>query len=91
MKSKLTSTPILAIPNFDRLFEVETNASKLETGASLMQEGRLAKYFSDKLCEARQNWTTDEQELFVVFQAFQQWEHYLRDKSFVLRSDHKTL
>lgn len=39
LKQKLTTTSILALPNFDKLFEVETDACQLDIEAVLMQEG----------------------------------------------------
>ena len=80
----------MALPNFKKLFEVETDSSMIG-GAVLMQEGKLVDLFSEKLSEARQKWSSYEQELYVVFLAFKQWEHYLINNTFMLRSDHQAL
>ena len=77
MKHHLSSTPVLALPNFERVFEVETNASMIGIGVVFSQEGMPLKFFSEKLSEARQKWTTYEQELYAIVHVYQHWEHYL--------------
>ncbi|KAL5538163.1 hypothetical protein UlMin_045629 [Ulmus minor] len=63
----------------------------LGIGAVLSQDGKPIEYFSEKLSEARQKWTTYEQELYAIIRACQHWEHYLIQKEFILHSDHRTL
>lgn len=60
-------------------------------GAILMQEGRPIEFFSEKLSDARQKWSTYEQELYAIIHALKQWEHYLVQKEFVLHIDHQAL
>ncbi|PON69381.1 hypothetical protein PanWU01x14_088220, partial [Parasponia andersonii] len=90
-KEKLIATPILALLDFSEVFEVESDTSMLGIGAVLMKEGRPFEFFSEKLSETRQKWTTYEQELYAVVHALQHWEHYLLQNEFVLHNDHQAL
>lgn len=58
LKDKLSTTPILALPNFDILFEVECDVSVISIGGVLSKEGKPAKFFSEKLNDVRRKWST---------------------------------
>ncbi|KAJ4722861.1 RNA-directed DNA polymerase [Melia azedarach] len=90
-KEKLYTAPVLALANFDKVFEVECDASGIGIGAVLIQEGRPIEYFSEKLCDARQKWSTYDQEFYAVLRALMHWEYYLIQREFVLYSDHQAL
>ncbi|XP_031402567.1 uncharacterized protein LOC116212133 [Punica granatum] len=91
IKEKLCSAPVLALPCFEKLFEVECDASGVGIGAVLSQEKRLVAYFSEKLSDARRSWSTYDKEFYAVFRALKHWEHYLIGKEFILYSDHQAL
>lgn len=91
MKKSLSTAVILTLLDFSKLFKVDCDTSGIGIGAILSQEGHPLTFFSEKLSEARQKWSTFEQELYIVFNTLQQWEPYLIQMEFVLNSDHEVL
>ncbi|XP_042988661.1 uncharacterized mitochondrial protein AtMg00860-like [Carya illinoinensis] len=49
LKKVMTTTPILAIPNFEKTFELHTDASNVGEGVVLTQEGRPLVFISKTL------------------------------------------
>jgi hypothetical protein len=91
IKHKLTHAPLLALPNFSKMFEIECDASGVGIGAVLMQDGRPLAYFSEKLSGATLNYPTYDKELYALVRALETWQHYLWPKEFVIRTDHESL
>ncbi|XP_040964752.1 uncharacterized protein, partial [Gossypium hirsutum] len=91
IKDCLTHAPLLALPNFDKTFELECDASGLGIGAVLMQDGRPIAYFSEKLNGAVLNYPTYDKELYSLIRALETWQHYLWPKEFVIHTDHESL
>lgn len=48
-------------------------------------------FFSEKLSDARQKWSTYDQEFYAVFRVLRQWEHYLIQRKFVFYTNHQAL
>ena len=91
LKIALTTTPVLRLPYFSKLFDVATDASSTGIGAVLSQDSHPVSYFSEKLNDAKGRYFNYDRELFVVVQALKFWRHYLLYRDFTLYSDHDAL
>ncbi|XP_022847564.1 uncharacterized protein LOC111370094 [Olea europaea var. sylvestris] len=91
VKKRMTKAPIMHLPSFSKVFEVECDASGVGIGGVLSQDRHPVAYFSEKLNEAKQRYSTYDKELYAVVQALCYWRHYLLPQEFVLYSDHEAL
>ena len=91
IKLALTSAPVLRLPDFDKLFDVATDASGLGIGAVLSQDLHPISFFSEKLSEPKSRYSNYDRELYAVVQALKFWRHYLLHREFTLYSDHEAL
>jgi hypothetical protein len=63
-KDKLTHAHLLQLPDFNKTFELECDATGIELGGVLLQERKSAAYFSEKLSGPVLNYSTYDKELY---------------------------
>lgn len=87
----MIKAPVLALPNFNKPFVIETDASGGGMGAVLMQQGQPIAFMSKALSTQHQALSVYEKELLALVSAVQKWRPYLIGKTFVVRTDHQSL
>ena len=69
IKQKLCEAPLLAFPNFEELFEVESDASGVDIGVILTQVRKPLAYFNEKLSGPKLNYSTYDKEFYPIVRA----------------------
>jgi hypothetical protein len=91
LKEKIIEKPVLVLPNFCKKFQVRCDASGFVIGVVLSQDNRSITYFSEKLNDARKNYSTYDKDFYAIIQALKKWRHYLVPDDFFLYSDNHAL
>ena len=69
LKETMVTTPVLALPNFAEIFEVETDASDVGIGAVLMQKGQPIAFLSKALGDSHKHMSIYEKEFLALIMA----------------------
>jgi len=75
LKLKLSEAPMLALPKFDKLFEVDCDAIQVAIEVVLMQDQCPITYFSEKLNGSRKNYSTYDKVFYALVRALDHWSH----------------
>ena len=78
----MVSAPILALPNFNTTFVVESDACNEGIGVMLSQAGRSIAYFSKGLAPKHQVLSIYEKEMMVILAVVKKWTAYLTGRHF---------
>ncbi|KAL3324262.1 hypothetical protein AABB24_038445 [Solanum stoloniferum] len=91
LKTAMSTTPVLALPDYSQEFVVETDASHAGIGAVLMQKGRPIAYFSKVMAPKHRGKSIYEKEYMALLSVVDKWRHHLQLKHFVVQTDHHSL
>jgi hypothetical protein len=91
LRKRLTSAPILVLPDLTKKFDIYCDASRQGLRCVLMQEGQVVCYASRQLRKHEENYPTHDLELAAVVHALKIWRHYLIGHQCEIYSDHKSL
>jgi hypothetical protein len=82
---------LLAYPDFSKEFEIHTDASDYQLGATICQNGKPIAFFSRKLMGAQLNYTMTEKELLSIIECLETFHNLLFGQRLVVWTDHKNL
>jgi hypothetical protein len=91
LKEKISTTPVLAFPDLQQPFEIETDASEYAIGAVLMQQRKPICYHSETFTKVVINYPTYDKELYALVQSVKKWKHYLMGKETIIHTYHQPL
>jgi len=99
LKKAVASSPVLAHPNLDLGFRVETDASNYAYGAVLSQRNsddhkyHPVAFYSKSMNPAERNYGISDKETLAIVKALQHWRHWLEGTVVPVEiiTDHKNL
>ncbi|WVZ52281.1 hypothetical protein U9M48_003357 [Paspalum notatum var. saurae] len=91
LKKRLTTAPVLTLPDQQKKFIVYCDASRDGLGCVLMQESIVIAYASWQLRKHEVNYPTHDLKLAAVVHALKIWRHYLYGQRCEIYTDQKSL
>ena len=98
LKRIFTSKLVLAVPDLDKEFRVEADASNYATGGVLSmkcsdKKWRPVAFISKSLSNTERNYEIHDQEMLAVVRCLEAWRHFLEGATvkFEIWTDHKNL
>ena len=86
----MTSTPVLAAPDFTKTFILECDASG-SLGVVLMQDKHPIAFKIQKLKPSEQTKSTYDKEILAVMHTLVKWKQYLFREKFLVKTNHNIL
>jgi len=90
-KIVIAKETLLAYPNFNKPFQIHTNASHYQLGAVVSQEGKSIAFYSPKLNPAQTRYTITERELICTVETLKEYWNMLLGQQIEVFTDHKNL
>jgi hypothetical protein len=91
LQRALVQAPVLALPNFDKDFVLETDTCAIGVGAVLMQDGHPLAFLSRALGPKNQSLSIYDKECLAILLAIDKWKTYLQHHPFTIHTDQHSL
>jgi hypothetical protein len=88
LKMAMCTTPVLALPDFKKTFDLEYDASGKRTGAVLMQEGPPLAFTNKQLSKRNLGKSIYEKEMLAILHVVDLWHPYLLEQHFQIKTNH---
>ena len=90
-KPKEHQQPSKENPDFNKTFEIHTDASHRQIGAIITQDNKPIAFYSRKLRDGQHNYTTTERELLAIVETLKEFWTILLGQRIKVYTDHKNL
>ena len=91
IKALMAQDTLLVYPKYGQPFDVHTDASNLQIGGVVSQDGKPIAFFSRKFNDAQTRYTTTEQELLAIVETLKNFRSMLLGQQLTVHTDHKNL
>jgi hypothetical protein len=91
LKEKISTAPVLALPNIQKPFDIMKNSSRYAMGAVLMQYHNPICYHSENFNQVVVNYPRYDKELYALVQRINKCYLYLLGKETIIHIDHQPL
>ncbi len=91
VKTTIAKDVVLAYPDYDKVFEVYTNAHDTQLGLVITQSNRPLAFFSKKLSEAQQKYSVTKKELLAKVEKLKEFKGMLWGQKLIVYTDHQNL
>ena len=91
IKQTITDDVMLSFPDFNKSFEIHTDASDYQLGSVIMQGNKPIAFYSRKLNTAQRKYTTGEREMLSIVETLRAYRNILLGHDIIIYTDHKNL
>jgi hypothetical protein len=91
LKKRLTTAPVLTMPDMEKLFSIYCDASSQGLGCVLMQDDHVVGYASRQLRKHEEKYLTHDLEFAAIVHTLKIWKHYIIGMRCEVYLDHKSL
>ena len=90
-KKIIAKEVLLAYPDFNKPFQIHTDASHYQLGAVISQDNKPIAFYSRKLKPEQTRYTTTERELLSIVETLKEYRNILLGHEIEVFTDHKNL
>lgn len=91
IKRVMSRETLLHYPDFNKTFEIHTDASLHQLGAVISQNNKPIAFYTRKLRGGQHNYTTTERELLAIIETLKEFRNILLGHKIKIYTDHKNL